>query len=244
MDREELAWDSNAARHACYGGEHICSCDANIPLMLASTGWPVRKAGHSEVAKAFYENNPYPTYERIKTRDQLRVAVGESILARLLDLQIPPRTTILDVGCGTGQLANMLGISRGRIVIGSDQCLKSLKLAEDFRNRFEINNTRFLQSDLFRPPFRLASFDFVIANNVLHYTSDASAAFACVAQLVKPGGNIIVSLNNRLGQLPIWCRHWLQICRRHNANGMSLGNQRATRHSLSEVLAWFEFGAF
>ena len=104
MDRKELAGTQRCTTFF-YGGADIYTCDANIPLMPVSIRLPVKKTDHGEVAEAFYEYDPYPTYERIKTRAQLRAAVGESSLARLLDLQIPPRTTILDVGCGTGQLA-------------------------------------------------------------------------------------------------------------------------------------------
>ena len=45
--------------------------------------------------------------------------------------QIPFNVNVLEVGCGTGQLTNYLGLA-SRNVFGTDMCLNSLKLAEVF----------------------------------------------------------------------------------------------------------------
>ena len=44
---------------------------------------------------------------------------------------IPFNVNVLEVGCGTGQLANYLGLA-SRNVFGTDMCLNSLQLAENF----------------------------------------------------------------------------------------------------------------
>lgn len=48
--------------------------------------------------------------------------------------QIGHNTRVLDVGCGTGQLTNFLGMGT-RTVIGSDLCMNSLKLADSAATR-------------------------------------------------------------------------------------------------------------
>ena len=53
--------------------------------------------------------------------------------------------------------------------------------------------------NLFRPPFRTGVFDVVIANSVLHHTSDPLRGFHALASLLKPDGLFVFSLYN-----PLW----------------------------------------
>ena len=88
-----------------------------------------------------------------------------------------------------------------RTVIGSDLCLNSLRLAEEFRTRHGLRRARFAQMNLFRPAFHDETFDYVLANGVLHHTSDPRGGFRSIARLVKPGGYIVIGLYNRYGRL-------------------------------------------
>ena len=132
-------------------------------------------------------------------------------------------------------MTNFLGLGWGRTVIGADLCMNSLRLAKEFRDRLEINNAYFAQVNLFRPPFVRAGFDVVISDGVLHHTSDCYGAFRSIAQLVKPGGIIIIGLYNWLGRLPILWRRWAVK-----------GDRRPheTRHSMDELLGWFKSEGF
>jgi SAM-dependent methyltransferase len=136
--------------------------------------------------------------------------------------------------------------------------MNSLKLAKRFRDRFSINNAYFVQSNLFKPPFPQASFDVLISNGVLHHTSDCAGAFRSIAQLVKPGGFIIIGLYNWLGRLPTLWRCWLierfgnigalldhrlrgkgETARREAWFMDQYKHPHETRHSIDEVLGWF-----
>ena len=70
---------------------------------------------------------------------------GVGAFGRMLNAQLPVEARVLDVGCGTGQLTNFLGLRYGRTVIGGDLCLAPLRVAQDFRERFSINNAHFVQ---------------------------------------------------------------------------------------------------
>ena len=83
---------------------------------------------------------------------------------------------MLEVGCGTGQLTNFLGISC-RQVIGADLCLNSLRLGEQFRREHGLDRVRFVQMNLFRPCFKPEQFDVVLCNGVLHHTRDPYGGF-------------------------------------------------------------------
>ena len=183
--------------------------------------------------------------------------------ARLLDEQIPDGTTVLEAGCGTGQLTNFLGMHWSRTVIGADLCLNSLRLARRFRDRFSIRNAQFLQMNLFRPPFRESAFDVVISNGVLHHTADPEGGFRRLLHKVKPGGYIIIGLYNCTGRLTTdWRRKAIRVFGDGMANldarlrGQNLNESRwrawfrdqyqhphESKHSFGEVLHWFDAAA-
>ena len=153
----------------------------------------------TETVKAFYEETPFPNYDE---HDSLRSLIEKSrrgVYADELNRALPFNSTMLEVGCGTGQLSNFLGVSCRRVV-GADMCLNSLRLAERFRREHRLSRVRFVQMNLFRPCFKPGQFDVVLCNGVLHHTGDPRGGFEGLVPLVKPGGFIIVGLYNRFGR--------------------------------------------
>jgi SAM-dependent methyltransferase len=172
--------------------------------------WPHTpfKGDVTDVVKAFYEETPFPHYEPDETVGSLSRKARRGIYARLLGEQMPNDSRVLEIGCGTGQLTNFLGMGR-RSVFGTDLCMNSLRLAEGFRRRHGLARVRFLQMNLFRPAFAQESFDVVLCNGVLHHTSEPRQGFATIARLVKPGGHIVIGLYNTYGRLLLDARRWL-----------------------------------
>jgi len=263
VDASAIAWDPGDRRLVCGRGDHAFPLEAGIPCLFAPNDWPADRRDVTDIVKSFYEQTPFPNYDGLDTRDSLRRKAGESIFGRMLDEKIPQAARILEVGCGTGQMSNFLGMRWGRSVIGADLCMNSLKLAKGFRDRFSINNTHFVQINLFRPPFAPASFDVVISNGVLHHTSDCARAFRSIASLVKPGGLIVVGLYNWLGRLPtLWRRSLIErfgdaaafldgrlrgggpTARREAWYQDQYRHPHETSHSMDEVLGWLDAEGF
>jgi len=198
-----------------------------------------------ETVRAFYDAAPFPDYHGLDTRDALRNRVGVGAFERMLNAQLPVEARVLDVGCGTGQLTNFLGLRYGRTVIGGDLCLAPLRVAQDFRERFSINNAHFVQLNLFRPPFAPEAFDVVIAHRVLAHTGHPAGAFRAIAPLVKPGGAIILGLYNRFGRLPDLLRRALTSgARRREPRYTERYGPRESRHSIDEALGWLAAAGF
>ena len=154
----------------------------------------------TEIVKAFYEETPFPNYDELDSAERLAQKAREGIFARLLDEQIPPGVRILECGCGTGQLSNFLSIAN-RTVFATDICINSLRLGQSFALTQRLSRAHFLQMNLFRPAFKPASFHLVIANGVLHHTSDPLLGLKSIATLVKLGGYILFGLYHRYGRL-------------------------------------------
>jgi len=173
---------------------------------------------------------------------------------------MPLGSFVLEAGCGTGQLSNYLGIGGARKVFGTDICMNSLQLAETFRSSHQIENSAFLQMNLFRPCFRDEAFDLVICNGVLHHTSDPKLGFQTLARLVKRGGFLVVGLYNAFGRIPTDLRRVLfRICGprlafldpRIREVRLNEARRRAwfmdqyrhpheSKHTLGQVLRWFD----
>src|SRR5262245_55292577 len=132
--------------------------------------------------RAFYTEAPFPNYAPGDTLATLRARAARSDFARLLDQAIAPDARVLDLGCGTGQMALYLAGGERRVV-GADLTRASLALAAHAARRFGVERVLFVETDLRHPALRPASFDVVLCTGVLHHTPDPRAAFAQVARL-------------------------------------------------------------
>ena len=162
----------------------------------------------SEILRAvneFYEANPFPGFDPAKYRTREDLVRQASWYGRKLDAEIAYTARIVDVGCGTGQLACLLGL-KGRQVLGVDYSRHSLEHARRLRDRFELSNVSLNRADLLRIPLRDASFDIVFCNGVLHHTSDPFGGFQQLVRVCRPGGYLIVGLYNRYGRLLLQLR--------------------------------------
>jgi SAM-dependent methyltransferase len=188
------------AQWSCRGCNASFAAPDDIPdLRIASDA-------RTETVRNFYERAPFPGYPPNDSLDWLRARAERSEFARMLDHAIPGDATILDLGCGTGQMSLYLARADRRIV-GADLTRASLKLGAAAAARFALDGrVRFVQTDLNRPALRNGAFDIVYSSGVLHHTPDPRAAFARMARLAKPGGMIVLSLYNAIARIPLRVR--------------------------------------
>jgi len=159
----------------------------------------------TQTVREFYERTPFPGYPERDTLHALRARAERSAFAQLLDRAIPGDARVVDVGCGTGQMA--LYLARGdRRVVGIDMSAASLRLGVGAARRFAVDRVHFVQTDLHRQGLRDASFDVVFSSGVVHHTPDPAAAFATVARLARPGGTIVLGVYNAIARIPLRLR--------------------------------------
>lgn len=225
--------------------------------------WDKTQGDVTELMKSFYEKTPFPNYEDLEGVGDLINKAERSFFARMLNEQVPFNIKVLEVGCGTGQLSNFLGIA-SRVVFGADMCLNSLRLAQDFRERNDLKNVGFYQMNLFRPIFKEETFPLVICNGVLHHTSNPFLGFKCISRLVKKGGFIMIGLYNKYGRIITDIQRLIfnmtgerfaifdnQLKRQDvgspKKNTWFLDqykNPHESKHAIREVLSWFDQTGF
>ena len=151
--------------------------------------------------KNFYEDVMFPNYDGLETYgDLLDKSNKQSHLAAILDRNIKHSSSILEVGCGTGQLSLFLK-RYNRIIFGIDLSIPSLKLAENFRLRNDISNVFFSKMNIFNLQFKDEVFDYVISNGVLHHTYNTEIAFKNILKPLKKNGYVIIGLYHKYGRL-------------------------------------------
>jgi carbamoyltransferase len=249
---------AHAATFGCERCARTFSVEEGIPRLY----WPHQGGGSAqdvtEAVKTFYEETPFPNYQEHESVRSLIDKSRRGGYAHLLHQAIPFNTDVLEVGCGTGQLTNFLGIGCRR-VIGTDLCLNSLRLGERFRSEQGLDRVGFVQMNLFRPAFLPEVFDVVLCNGVLHHTSAPFEGFRGLVPLLKPGGYIVIGLYNRLGRLMTDLRRQLFRLTGGRASWLDphlrdggLDDEKArawfadqyrhpheSKHTVDEVLRWF-----
>ena len=210
----------------------------------------------TEAVRSFYLQSPFPGYPPRDSLSALRARAGRSDFVRLLDRSIDGDASVLELGCGTGQLSLFLATA-GRRIVGADLSRASLLLAARAAERYRLRGVRFVETDLRTPGLQKGAFDVVIASGVLHHTPDPRASFAAVVKLLKPGGAVVLGLYNSFARLPLRARRAIhkltgkvpfdpvlrdreaEPARREAWLRDQYEHPEEHRHTLAEVQGWF-----
>jgi 2-polyprenyl-3-methyl-5-hydroxy-6-metoxy-1,4-benzoquinol methylase len=216
---------------------------------------PGEDIGVTSRVRAFYEENPFPSYEDVEEFGELVNKGYQNPFTLRLLKAIGYNKLILECGCGTGQLTHFLQLNNNH-TLGIDLSLSSLALALAHKQRNQLTRSAFVQMNIFELAVQDASFDVVIAHGVLHHTFNTRLAFAQIVRKVKPGGIIMVGLYNYFARIPTWLRakligilgpkiDFVVRSRIHDARKADIWikdqyyNPHETWHSMDEVLGWF-----
>lgn len=113
---------------------------------------------------------------------------------------------VLDMGCGTGELARALAAA-GFQVTGCDVSPQMLLRAA--RDRGRCAGWVRLEPDWRTLPFASAAFDVVVASSVLEYVADPRAVLGECARVLRPGGVMLYTVPD-LRHPVRWAEWWAQ----------------------------------
>ena len=149
----------------------------------------------------------------------------------LEELKKEPFSNLLDVGCGTGPMIELLtGVWPDRRYTGLDLTPKMIETAA----AKHLPNAEFVVGDSENLPFPAASFDVLICANSFHHYPHPEAFFAGAARVLTPGGRLI--LRDYTASAPmLWLMNHTEM---PLANLFGHGDVGA--HSLKEVRAMCE----
>jgi 2-polyprenyl-3-methyl-5-hydroxy-6-metoxy-1,4-benzoquinol methylase len=120
---------------------------------------------------------------------------------------------VLELGCGTAGLS-AVAARRAGDVVASDVSLRWLVLARKRLRDAGLSQVRLACFAAEEPPFAPASFDVVLASDVIEHVPDQRAFAAGAGRVLRPGGTLFLATPNRfsLGLEPhvrLWGVGWL-----------------------------------
>lgn len=101
-------------------------------------------------------------------------------------LAVQPGESVLDLGCGQGQLTKSIA-GAGANVVGVDSSAQMVAAARARGVIAEEGNAEAL-------PFATQSFDAVFSNAALHWVRDQDAMMSEVRRVLKPGGRFVAEM--------------------------------------------------
>ena len=113
-------------------------------------------------------------------------------IARAILAAVPKAAQrLLDIGCGTGALLELVA-PRVAGAVGVDASRDMLALARTRLAERNLSHVAVRQADMYRLPLADASFDIATLQMVLHYAEDPAAALAEASRTLKPGGRLVI----------------------------------------------------
>lgn len=111
-------------------------------------------------------------------------------IARLVNAGgVDPEDLVLDVGCGTGNVA-LTARRSGAQVVGVDLARRMLELARDSATITDVYDVEWLEGDAEGLPFRDDAFDVTLSNFGHVFAPDAEAAGRELCRVTAPGGRV------------------------------------------------------
>ncbi len=116
--------------------------------------------------------------------------VGDDYFDIITDEMVNAKTSVLDVGCGSGRFIKYLS-SRAGFIVGVDPSQAIFAADQLIGGTDKVSLIKASANDL---PFEKESFDFVYCIGVLHHIPDTAKAMEACVEKVKKGGYFLTYL--------------------------------------------------
>jgi ubiquinone/menaquinone biosynthesis C-methylase UbiE len=156
-------------------------------------------------SEAIAEMTDARRFSEVMGNNRFRQANYRQLAHRAVDLGLPPRAKVLDMGTGprfvATEVAKLLTGSECQVV-GLDLSGAMLTLAAENAAKAGVNGIlTWREGDVKAMPFEDGDFDLVISNDSLHHWEDPLPVFDEIARVPKDYGSCIIHDSKRL-------QHW------------------------------------
>ena len=145
------------------------------------------RSAREEGAEAYFARHAeeWDELRQLHSPDQ---QVEESLIEAL---QAAPIGRFLDIGTGTGRMAELFAPLADHVV-ALDKSLDMLRLARAKLQHLPSGKLELVQGDFAELPFASLSFDTVVLHQVLHFAQSPDGVLAEAARVTVPGGRIAI----------------------------------------------------
>ena len=113
----------------------------------------------------------------------------EAALARALEAR--PLGRLIDIGTGTGRMAELFA-ERAERIVALDKSLAMLRVARAKLQHLPAERVELVQGDFGSLPFAADSFDTVLFHQVLHFAQAPATVLAEAARVTRPDGRVAI----------------------------------------------------
>jgi len=161
--------------------EFAAQCDEDRRQLAA-----IRDARDDKAAQWFEEHaGEWDDLRRRHSPDEkVEAALREALAGEALG-------DLLDIGTGTGRMAEFFGEGADRVV-ALDKSLEMLRVARARLQHLPADRVELVQGDFLSLPFEARTFDTVLLHQVLHYASTPTEPLREAARVLRPGGRIAI----------------------------------------------------
>lgn len=161
--------------------EFAAQCDTDRRKLAAI------RAAREEIAHSYFARHA-SEWDELRALHSPDEKVEEALLGALAGQELG---TLLDIGTGTGRIAEMFGDHAERIV-ALDRNLEMLRVARARLQHLPAARVDLVQADFADLPFPAASFDTVMLHQVLHFAPDPAIPLAEAGRVARAGGRIAI----------------------------------------------------
>jgi SAM-dependent methyltransferase len=148
-----------------------------------------------EIVRREYASEDRFLARRLRTWAELDGPIVEDATVDAVAEGAPAR--VLDVGCGTGDFSERLGLELGVDLVALDLSARMADLARARR-------LQAIQGDVQALPFAEARFDCVLANRVLYHVPDVERGLGEIARALRPGGRLLAVTYGEAHLCELW----------------------------------------
>lgn len=141
-----------------------------------------------EVAAETYFARHAGEWDELRALHSADAEVEHRLAQALVDA---PLGSLLDIGTGTGRMAELFAPHAERIV-ALDKNLEMLRVARAKLQHLPAAQIELVQGDFADLPFADGSFDTVVLHQVLHFAADPAPALIESARVTRSGGRIAI----------------------------------------------------
>lgn len=148
-----------------------------------------------QTGRDFYDQQGiFENYVKYRTLKAVpNEAIEKPVILYLLNADL--KGSVLDLGCGYGDLAKELLAKGATNYTGLDSSRKMIAFG---RALVKDERAVFFQADINHWDYPIAAYELVVSCSVFHYIEDLDALLAKISQSLKPGGELILSVDHPL----------------------------------------------
>ena len=134
----------------------------------------------------------------IKTVEDNESSEYVEIIVPLIEGILSEKKTILDIGTGTGLVAQEVRrVTEHATIVGGDISIRQLRYAKEV-----TSGIQFVQHSIDHMPFKDEKFDAVVCSMVLEHIESLLEAVSEIARILEKGGIFLIIMNHPVFQSP------------------------------------------